>query len=186
MTDFGYNLLSLEKIENKKIKIILTGESGVGCDSLFQVSMGEKFDRFNRAVNTWECYELNYLINNKANGVILWHGPGQENYKSLLKIFSKDADIVIFVYSMDVKRSCENLEDRIRIVKEISEFKGAIVLNKNDLHIQQEIIVDQGLELAKKYNYKFYSVSAKDNPQAFINCLDELIEEYISTLKFEI
>ena len=60
-----------------------------------------------------------------------------------------------------------------------NNFIGAIVANKCDLFLNQEVDKEQGEKLAKEKNYKFYLVSAKDNQQAFINCLDDLVKDYI-------
>ena len=59
-----------------------------------------------------------------------------------------------------------------------NKFIGAIVANKSDLDYEKVDVI-KGKLFAKKHNYKFYLVSAKDNQQAFINCLDELVKDYI-------
>ena len=88
---------------------------------------------------------------------------------------------MIFVYDITNKQSFDYLDERIEMAKKLLEnkFIGAIIANKNDLFLKEKIKEEKGREFAKKQNYKFYLVSAKDNPQAFINCLDELVKDYI-------
>ena len=49
------------------------------------------------------------------------------------------------------------------------------------ISLEREQVSDiKGIEFAKKMNYKFYLSSAKDNPQGFINFLEELIKDFLS------
>ena len=92
----------------------------------------------------------------------------------------KEADILIFVYDITKKSSFGGLNSIIQMAKDIlgNKFIGAIVANKSDLDYEKVDVI-KGKLFAKKHNYKFYLVSAKDNQQAFINCLDELVKDYI-------
>ena len=67
-----------------------------------------------------------------------------------------------------------------------NNFIGAIVANKSDLFLMKQVDEEQGEKLAKEKNYKFYLVSAKDNQQAFINCLDDLVKDCILTVHPEL
>ena len=98
-----------------------------------------------------------------------------------MKLFFKVNDIFIFVYDITSKYSYDNLDYFIKMAKDIlgNKFIGAIVANKSDLDYEEQVDEKQGKIFAKKHNYKFYLVSAKDNPQKFINCLDELVKDDI-------
>ena len=60
-----------------------------------------------------------------------------------------------------------------------NNFIGAIVANKSDLYDEEAVREEEARIFAKEQNYKFYLVSAKESPQSFINCLDELVKDYI-------
>ena len=96
--------------------------------------------------------------------------------------YFKIADIILFVYDITNKNSLEYLNSRIEISKEENEFGfiGAVIANKSDLDVERQVYDKQGKEFAKKNNYKFYSASAKDNPEGFRNFIEELIKDYIA------
>ena len=162
------------------IKIVLNGESGVGCNTLAHRATGKEFISESAVLNY--CYTpIKFFVNYREIEVSLLNGPGQERFRSLSKFFLKNANIILFVYDITYKQSYDYLDERIEMAKKLLEnkFIGAIIANKNDLFLEEKINEEKGREFAKKQNYKFYLVSAKDNPQAFINCLDELVKDYI-------
>ena len=180
---------SLPEIElEKEIKIFLCGATGVGCNSLSTISIGGEFEDIIEAVTTFFYKTINFFVNHKEIKVSLWNGPGQETYRTFLKLFLKDTDIIIFVYDINNKYSFKDLYTLIKMAEDNlgNNFIGAIVANKCDLFLNKEVNKEQGEKLAKEKNYKFYLVSAKDNQQAFINCLDELVNDYILTVHPEL
>ena len=175
----NYQPLPEIKLE-RSIKIFLYGESGVGCNMLSNISIGKKFDNYNPAVNCFSPLTLLFFVNFKESIVELWNGPGQEKYRPLFKFFLRGTDILIFVYDIIRKRSFEYLNSIFKMAKDIlgNKFIDAFVANKSDLNFKEDD-VEEGKLFVKEKNYKFYLVSAKDNPQKFINCLDELVKDYI-------
>ena len=124
---------------------------------------------------------IHFIMNNKLIDIDLWNGPGQEKFRSLLKIQAKESDIIIFVYDISNKNSFDYLNERIDIVKNsCTEFQGVIVGNKSDLFMDEKVPEEEGIEFAKKMNYKFYSSSAKNDPQGFINFIEDLIKDFIA------
>ena len=171
------------KIGNK-INISFTGATCVGCNCLFNAALGIEFSEDCLCTIGTEKEEFNFSNNNSKFKVILWHGAGQERFLGATKIFVKIVDIILFVYDITNINSLEHLNYRIEISKEENEFGfiGAIIANKSDLYDKREVSDEQGKEFAKKNNYKFYSASAKDNPEGFRHFLEELIKEYIAAL----
>ena len=94
--------------------------------------------------------------------------------RTLLKKIFKDNSILIFVYGITRKSSFENLDNLIEIKKKLgNNFVCSIIINKKKLFNEEVIEEEQGKNFSKKHNYKFYLLSAKDDQQTFINCLDE-------------
>ena len=149
-----------------EFKIFLWGETAVGCNQLSKVSTGEEFCGRAQPV-TFPIYRRKFIeIKNKKYEILLWNGPGQEKYRSVLKLFLGDSDIVIFVYDITKYDTLKALEEnRINEVKEIlgATFKWAIIGNKADLflHMDKATTKEDGYNLAKKFGFKFRLVSAK-------------------------
>ena len=100
---------------------------------------------------------------------------------SVTNSYLENADIILFVYDITNKNSLEYLNIRIDLTKEINsnDFIGAIIANKSDLYDNREVSDEHGKEFAKENNYKFYSASAKNDPEGFRNFIEELAKEYI-------
>ena len=180
--------MSKEKEEADKDnenKVIFIGESGVGKTSLIKVSIGQQFDPHHTLTLTASYVSKNFFYNDQKFNFHLWDTIGQEKYRSLTKMFFKDSNIVILVYDITKKNTFESLDFWLNQVKEeIGEnFILAIVGNKSDLYLLEEITEQQGKEYADKSCSYFKLCSAKDNPDDFVRFLDELFEEYIKKTK---
>ena len=168
------------------IKIILLGEAGVGKTNLINVAIGQGFNpNINSTLNT-TFIEQQLEYNNKTYVYTIWDTAGQEMYRSLNKIFMKGAKIVIIVYSIETRKSFEELNYWIDNVKETlgdDNYVMAIVANKADLFESQVVDDKEGKDLANKYKIKFCLTSAKDEPDGFKKFLTDLIKEYIGLVE---
>ena len=169
-------------MEEKGIKIILLGDSGVGKTNLINVLFDNNFEVNNNS--THNCYyfegEINY--NNKNYMYNVWDTAGQEQYRSLNRLFVKYAKIVICVYAIDFKESFKSMEFWINYVKETlgeGNYILGLIGNKSDLFEKQEVLDEEGEEFAKKNNMKFKITSALTDSKGFKNYVNELINEYL-------
>ena len=162
----------------KNIKILLLGESGVGRNTLLYRLADTNFREDTAAVESVSYRQI--ILFNKIK-VSLSDFPGQERYRSLLSLFLNRTDIVIFVYDITKRSSLDYLNIFIKMAKDKlgDKFIGAIVGNKRDLYEKKEVEDEEAEKFAKEQGYKLYLVSAKDNPEAFRNCLEELVLDYI-------
>ena len=172
--------MSEEENENGN-KLIFLGESNVGKTNLMRISVGKPFD--SHSLSTWSVSYLpkNFTYNKKKYIFNLWDTIGQETYRSLTKIFFKNAIIVILVYDITSRKTFEELEYWYQQVKnELSnEFVLAIVGNKKDLFTEMKVTEDEGKKYAEEKGAKFKLSSAKDDPMDFTQFLEELLKESI-------
>ena len=170
----------------KEIKIILLGESGVGKTCLINVITGGVFDNDEVSSSSCSYREGSYESQNGKKYIYhLWDTAGQEAYRSLNKIFIKNAKVVILVYSIENKESFKALDFWINLVKtEIGEngYIMGIVGNKQDLYERQQVLEEEAINYANKLGYKFKSVSALSDPLGFKRFLEELLVDYIKTV----
>ena len=118
---------------SKGIKIILLGESGVGKTNLIRVATGEEFEQNSMSSSSGSYKEGFYISSTKKKYTYhLWDTAGQEAYRSLNKIFIKNAKVVIFVYAIDNEQSFKELKYWIDLAKAELEdgFVMGIVLIK--------------------------------------------------------
>ena len=95
------------------IKIVIIGESSVGktsiisqfADNIFQEEListvGGSFNQ-----KTMKCVDLNKIIK-----LEIWDTAGQERYRSVTKMFYKDADVAVLVYDITNQKSFKALQN---------------------------------------------------------------------------
>ena len=171
--------------EENAIKIILIGESGVGKTNLINVFFGKEFNINTVSTSTSYFFEGKYRYNNNNYFYNIWDTAGQEQYRSLNKLFIKDAKIVLCVYSINSAESFDQMEFWINYVKDIlaeGSYILGIVANKSDLYLEQNVTEEQGRNLAEKHNCDFVITSALTNVEGFKEFVNELIEKCINNL----
>ena len=162
-------------------KVIFLGESNVGKTNLMRISVGKPFDF--HSMSTWSVSYLpkNFIYNNRTYIFNLWDTIGQETYRSLTKIFFKNAIIVLLIYDITSRKTFEELEYWYQQVKNEldNEFLVAIIGNKKDLFTEMKVTEEEGKKYADEKGAKFKLSSAKDDPMDFTQFLEELLKESI-------
>jgi len=168
------------KEEPEEIKVILIGDSGVGKTNLINTSVGLEFDDGKKPTISGSFIEKIVDINGKKYSINLWDTAGQEAYRGVTKLFFKGSDIVILVYDITNIDSFKSLEEWFKISKEIidNKFIYGVVGNKNDLYLQCQVKEEDAQNFAKTMGSKIKIVSAKEDPQSFVDFLIELVKEF--------
>ena len=157
-----------KKNENYQMEynIITLGDSGVGKTSIFKRYTLNSFD--DNSMSTLGMAFMTKKINFKNGDNIklkLVDTAGQEKYISLVKSYYKNADAVLFVFSLHERESFDHIVDWMDKFKENNNKENIpkfLVGNKNDL----EIVVEEDLlnDFIKKNDIDHYiSTSAKNN-----------------------
>ena len=98
----------------KTYKVVLVGESGVGKTCITSNFIYETFNSEEMTttaasfVSKTICFDEYKGINIKFD---IWDTAGQENYRSLAKIFYKSADVAILVYDITTRKSFEEIKN---------------------------------------------------------------------------
>ena len=175
--------------DDKIIKIILLGESGVGKTNLIQVALDQPFQKEKISTLISSYYESEIIIQNKKYIYTLWDTAGQEVYRSLNKSFIKDSKIVILVFAINNRKSFEEIDYWINSVKESLEenkYIMALVANKSDLFDEQEIPDEEIMKKGKELNIKTKITSAAEDSVGFKMFLEELLKDLVkSGIPFE-
>ena len=170
-----------EETQNE-IKIIILGSVGVGKTCLITRYKTGKFLQHIPSTFGSNFVKIDKIINNKKYVLNIWDTAGQEKYNSLTQTFTKNAKIVILVYSIIDKKSFLDLDNWLKLVKEGNGEKGyvlGVAANKWDLYLQSEVSDKKGKEYAKKINAIWKSTSAKEESKGIEELMSELTTEYI-------
>ena len=168
--------------EDKPIKAILLGEQHVGKTNLFNKVLETEFkEEYNPTVASNYCQRA-ICVDNKDYLFNLWDTIGDERFRSLIKAFVKDSQIILIVFEIDKKESFNQVDFWYNLVKEIlgeDEYIIALVGNKADLYKQQEVSDEEIEKKAKELNAKLNITSAKEY-DGFKKFFDDLLKDYIN------
>ena len=173
-----------EEEDDDEIKVILVGEVATGKTSLINTSIGLEFKDKIESTQSSTIMQKQVTINEKTYTINLWDTIGQEQYRSLTKIFMKGAKIVIFVYDITRKETFDQLEFWIDNTREVLGDKPilGIIGNKSDLYDKEVVKEELAEEYAAKKGIPFSLTSAK-TPKTFSDFLEELVKKYIIKLE---
>ena len=149
-------------------KAVIVGDSGVGKTCLLARYISNKFDKdsISTACPTFVTKELEFSDINKKLNLDIWDTAGQELYKTLSKLFYKEAAIGILVYDITNRVSFENIKnywyDELKNNTEHNIIFN-LVGNKYDLFETEQVQEDEAREFANSINAGFYLTSAKCN-----------------------
>jgi len=175
--------MSVTKNE-KQIKVILLGDSGVGKSCIINRYINDLYDPnlestlgSNASSKLIKKDRVSYILN-------LWDTTGQEKYHSITNLFIKGSNIVILVYSIDSLSSFKGLDFWYKSVNEKLEgdnFVLAVVGSKSDLIENQDEVVseEEAKKFAKEKNALFKLVSSKEDPDGINNLFESLLDELI-------
>ena len=151
-----------------EVKTVLLGESGVGKSSIIKQYVTHTFDPDIDSSISSKYISKEAEINDikKKIKFNLWDTAGQEKYRSLAKIFYKDAQIIILVYSINNLSSFQSLKDYWYHEVKTNGLPNAIfavVGNKNDLYNTAQVKEKDAMDWADSIGAIFQLTSAKSN-----------------------
>lgn len=158
--------LNTDKNNAEMFKIVLIGETSVGKTSIISQFV-EKTFQYEQQSTTGGTFSSKTVkcSNDKILNLEIWDTAGQERYRSITKMFYKDANAVILVYDITKKESFEQLN--IYWAKQVQELCPsnvifAVAANKADLLEDEQVTEEEGREFAKSLNAIFAVTSAKN------------------------
>ena len=164
------------------VKVVLLGESGVGKTSIISQYTTKKFNpRCSTSVSAqFISKTIQFPEFEKSIKFDIWDTVGQEKYRSLTKIFYRDAKVIVFVYDITTEYSFNQLKEywyQETLNTTESTPLMAVVANKSDLYADQKVNNKDGKEFAEKINAIFQTTSAMSDTG--INTLFENIGKKI-------
>ena len=154
--------------EPTSVKVVLLGESGVGKTSIINQFISKKFNpKMSTSVSAQFTSKIMEFPEQKRTlRFDIWDTVGQEKYRSLTKIFYKDAKIIIFVYDITTEYSFNALQT-YWYTETVDNTDGepiyAVCANKYDLYDKAVVKTEDGKKFADKIKAIFQNTSAKSD-----------------------
>ena len=149
--------------EIPKYKLIFLGDQSVGKSCILNRFMNDTFTEEYQATIGLDFQSKNIQIDNQDIHLLLYDTAGQEKFRSLIPMYTRDATLILLVYDVTSKDSFTHLsqwlQDLTNIKKE--EVIFAVVGNKIDLEDKREVNVEEEQNYAKEHEFLFAEISAK-------------------------
>ena len=165
-----------------QLKIILVGDSSVGKTSLVNRFMGFEFqENYSCTINA--DFKIKSLTIDQSTGAELtvWDTCGQEKFRSITKLYFKDAHGVILVYDVNNENSFKGLNIWLNEIKNNCKVDVSIILVGNKIDIEnRKISKEQGNDFALKNKLMYIETSSKDGiniDSPFENLTNDIIQK---------
>ena len=176
-----------QRNKQSSINIIIVGSVSVGKTSLITRYATGKFQNILKSTSNASYITKKKVVDGQNYDLKLWDSAGQEKYRSLTKIFIKEAKIAKLVYAIDDKNSFNELNMWLNIIQEINSDKIilGIAANKADLYKKAEVSDEQGKAYTKEIGSEWSSTSSLLEDRGFDALVDVLFNKYIQERKLK-
>ena len=105
----------------------------------------------------------NVQIDNQDIHLLLYDTAGQEKFRSLIPMYTRDANIILLVYDISNRDSFTNLSQWLKDLTNVNmeEVILCIVGNKIDLSDKRAVNTEEGKKFAEEHDFIFQEISAK-------------------------
>ena len=171
-----------------ELKVVFLGEPCSNKTELIKQICNDKFGPEMTISAQYNSKTINYPEYNKLIRFDLFDTPGQERFRSLCKIYIKDAKVIIFVYDITSFHSFEVIKNYwYNEVKNISGEKMpilAVVGNNYENYQDMKVNNNEGLKFADEIGAIFQTTSNLSD--SGINLLfDNIGKKYFELIKEE-
>ena len=149
--------------EIPKYKLIFLGDQSVGKSCILNRFMNDTFTEEYQATIGLDFQSKNVQIDGQDIHLLLYDTAGQEKFRSLIPMYTRDANIILLVYDISSQDSFDHLPNWLNDLSNVKmdEVIFALVGNKNDLEDKREVSTEDGKKYAEENNFIFQETSAK-------------------------
>eukprot|EP00826_Nyctotherus_ovalis_P034611 TRINITY_DN289_c0_g5_i1.p1 TRINITY_DN289_c0_g5~~TRINITY_DN289_c0_g5_i1.p1 ORF type:complete len:265 (+),score=24.07 TRINITY_DN289_c0_g5_i1:114-908(+) len=156
------SILEFVKEGDRIIDIITLGLTQVGKTSLLERFEMEEFKLIKNTTLGVDFIMPRMKVDNEELRLKLWDTAGQEKYYSVTKSMYQKCRGALIVFDVGNPKSLTQAEIWIQFIKKETDASIVIYLIANKIDIpERKVEVEEGEELAKKYNLPYYETSAK-------------------------
>ncbi len=150
---------------DKKIKLIMIGDSSVGKTTIISRYFEERFNKDQIITTGIGLYQRDIELGNKKIRLQTWDTAGQERYRCLTTNYYKNAQGVVLVFDVTNRESFSNLKQWVDSIYEhcSSNSNIKIVILGNKIDKERKVSKEEAELYCKKLNYAYFEVSAYKN-----------------------
>jgi small GTP-binding protein len=160
------------------VAILFIGDSRVGKSNMIYRFIENKYSEELLASVGFDIKTKVMKICNKNILVKIFDTAGQERFNSITTSLFQKVQGIVLVYDISNEDSFRNINNWILKIKDnFLNVQYILVGNKCDLENERIISKKDGMNLAKKYNFKFFETSSKTGQN-----INEVIIELVTDI----
>ena len=165
----------------KSSKLVVMGDVSVGKTSILTRYIKDTFDQFSESTIGAAFFTKKVTAPTGENiNLEIWDTAGQERYDSLLPMYYRGANIILFVFDLNNANSFSNLRTRWLDIINQSGMNSIFFLVGNKCDLQQNIQDEDVVNLLLDYDdVEYFKISAKNNEgldELFTGIVEKAIE----------
>ena len=149
-------------LEEIKFKFIVLGDENVGKTSIINRFKTNQFSAVYEPTVGMDFQNISLLIDNQNVSLLLYDTAGQEKFRALIPLYTKDANIIFLVYDTTNYESFSNIEKWYDSLSNVNKEEVIFILvgNKIDLTEERKVKEEEAKKYADEHNYIFQELSA--------------------------
>eukprot|EP00826_Nyctotherus_ovalis_P060236 TRINITY_DN8430_c0_g3_i3.p1 TRINITY_DN8430_c0_g3~~TRINITY_DN8430_c0_g3_i3.p1 ORF type:complete len:219 (+),score=80.62 TRINITY_DN8430_c0_g3_i3:124-780(+) len=162
------------------LKGILIGDAGVGKSCILHRAVTNEFKEDYDVTIGAEFSSIIAKMKDKIMKIQVWDTAGQENFRSMIRVFYKGSNAAFLVYNITRKETFERLEEWVQDIREnaLPDVKIMLVGNMKDQEAERQVSVEEANELCKRLQLTaFRETSAKSGEG-----IEEIFKDVARTL----
>ena len=165
----------------KSSKLVVMGDVSVGKTSILTRYIKDTFDQFSESTIGAAFFTKKVTAPTGENiNLEIWDTAGQERYDSLLPMYYRGANIILFVFDLNNANSFSNLRTRWLDIINQSGMNSIFFLVGDKCDLQQNIQDEDVINLLLDYDdVEYFKISAKNNEgldELFTGIVEKAIE----------
>ena len=171
----------IEVFFDKKIKLILVGDSNVGKTTFFNKLRDEPYSNPTTTIGV-DFMAMSKIYKDQKFKICVWDTAGQEKFQSIVTTYFREACGIILIFDLSEYSSYINLQNLLNMLQHQNkcnhEHPILLIGNKSDL---KNIIPNEELEKFKeKENVIYKEISClNSNKQSLEDLIDLLLDKIL-------
>jgi small GTP-binding protein len=162
------------------LKIILTGESGVGKTNFLSQFVRQNFNANAKTTIGVECATKTFQVNGQTVKAQIWDTAGQERFRAITSTYYHGAHGVLVLYDITNSLSFSQVPRWLAELDKYGEQDVVKMLigNKADLEESRSVTLAEAQKLAEKEHLLFMEASAKTAAnvnEAFMKLVTDIV-----------
>ena len=174
-------MASASKSYDLQIKLMMIGDQAVGKTALLVRYADDDFNEVLLPTIGIDFKIKTVELQGKRVKLQIWDTAGQERFRTITQAYYRGAMGILLIYDVTNTKSWSNVRTWVRNIEGNAPqtVNKILVGNKCDLTQQRQVSTQQGQQLAREYDIKFFETSARSNTnvqEAFTTLATDVIE----------